>query len=110
MRQRVFLAAVIALAILMMASPTSSYAAKGVVVLKLSSCDWYIVDAPGGYALLEWYGGNEPERGDVIAGDFESYGFKDLYNLTSDDELRVWVEDYWLGKADALEQISEQCD
>lgn len=110
MSQRVLLAAVIAFALFVMAAPTSTYAAKGVVVLKLSCCDWFLVDAPGGYALLEWYGGNEPERGDVIAGDFESYGFKDLYNLTSDDELRVWVEDYWLGKSDALEQISEQCE
>ena len=58
-----------------------------------------------GYALLEWYGGSDPDEGDIIVGDFESYGFKDIYNLTADSELRVWVEDYWLSKEDVFRAV-----
>lgn len=88
----------------------TAFAAKGEVVYKKSGCDYFIVETNMGYALLEWYGGSEPEEGDIIVGDFESYGFKDIYNLTTDSELRVWVEDYWLSKEDVLEQYFEYCD
>ncbi len=84
--------------------------AKGLVVYKSSSCDYFVVKTNMGYDLLEWYGGNDPDKGDVIVGDFETYGFSDIYDLTADSELRVWVEDYWLSKFDALEQYFEECD
>ena len=87
-----------------------AFAAKGEVVYKKSGCDYFIVETNMGYALLEWYGGNYPDKGDVIVGNFESYGFKNVYNLTAGSELRVWVEDYWLSKEDALEQYFENCD
>ena len=45
-----------------------SYAARGVVVYKKSCCDYYIVESDSGYALLEWYGGNDPDEGDELAG------------------------------------------
>jgi hypothetical protein len=88
----------------------TAFAAKGEVVYKKSGCDYFIVETYMGYALLEWFGGNDPDEGDVIVGKFESYGFKDIYNLTADSELRVWVEDYWLSREDALEQYFEHCD
>jgi hypothetical protein len=40
----------------------------------------------------------------------ESYGSKDIYNLTADSELRVWVEDFWLSKEDAFEKYYEFCE
>jgi hypothetical protein len=46
------------------------------VVYKSKNCSYFIVESPLGYALLEWYGGNEPGIGDVIIGDFESYGLR----------------------------------
>lgn len=84
--------------------------AQGIVTLRKPSCDYLLVETPMGYALLEWYGGNDPDEGDELVGPFEEYGFKDIYNLTADAELRVWVEDYWLGKTSALEQFYEECD
>jgi hypothetical protein len=88
----------------------TSFAAKGEVVYKKSGCDYFIVETNMGYALLEWYGGNDPDEGDIVVGNFESYGFKDIYNLTANSILRVWVEDYWLSKEEALEQYFEHCD
>lgn len=89
---------------------TIASAAKGVVAYYKSGCDYYIVATDQGYALLEWYGGNDPSKGDVLVGGYESYGMKEIYNLTAEAETRVWVEDYMLSKEDALEQYFEQCD
>ena len=63
-----------------------------------------------GYALLEWYGGNDPSEGDQLVGDYEEYGFHDIYNTTAGEELRVWVEDYWLSKTRVIEKFYNKCD
>ena len=84
-------------------------AAKGMVVFKKSRCDYFIVQTIMGYAILEWYGGNDPDEGDVIVGNFESYGMINIYNLTADSELTVWVEDYWLSKSRAIEEYYDKC-
>jgi len=85
-------------------------AKKGVVALNRSGCDYYIVETVLGYSLLEWYGGNNPDKGDVIVGDIESYGMKDIFNITDDREGRVWVEDYWLGRDEVLRKYVEKCN
>jgi hypothetical protein len=84
------------------------HAAKGIVVYN-RVCDYFIVETSMGYSILEWYGGNDPSEGDMIVGDFESYGFADLHNTTKDIELRVWVEDYWLSRDRAIEEWWEHC-
>jgi len=89
--------------------PSSANAAKGVVVYYKSGCDYYIVDANMGYVVLEWYGGNDPSEGDTLAGDFESYGMKEIYNVSADSETKVWVEDYMLSKDSAIEKYYEKC-
>lgn len=90
-------------------SPKEAFA-KGVVVYNKSKCDYYIVETALGFSLLEWYGGNDPDEGDVIVGDFESYGFKDIFNVSKDAEMRVWVEDYWLNKDRVAEKYLEKCE
>lgn len=75
-----------------------------------SGCDYYIVDADMGYAVLEWYGGNDPSEGDTLVGDFESYGMKNIYNVSTDSETKVWVEDYMLSKSSAVEKYYEKCN
>ena len=90
-------------------TPFVADAAKGVVVLYKSRCSYYIVETNLGYAILEWYGGNDPSEGDVLVGDFETYGMKDIYNLTTDSETKVWVEDFWLSKSRAIEKYYDKC-
>jgi len=97
------------LACLLLAS-ASAFAVKGVVVLYKSGCSYYIVETNMGYAILEWYGGNDPSRGDVLVGDFETYGMKDIYNLSAEAETKVWVEDFWLSKTRAIEKYYDKCD
>src|SRR5204862_2748516 len=49
------------------------------VVIKKSGCgDYFVADGPSGHYLLEWYGGHSPATGDVIIGQINSYGFKDV--------------------------------
>ena len=91
-------------------APVVAKAAKGIVVLYKSGCSYYIVQTNMGYAILEWYGGNDPSEGDVLVGDFETYGMKDIYNLTADDETTVWVEDFWLSKSRAIEKYYDECN
>ena len=81
--------------------PTSSGSKVGVVVLKKGSGDWFIVNSSRGFAVLEWYGGYDPDVGDIVSGDFESFGFKNV--RIRDRETRIWVEDFWLSQSKALE-------
>ncbi|MBZ0103270.1 MAG: hypothetical protein K8I65_13990 [Thermoanaerobaculia bacterium] len=98
----------VGLSLAALASPAA--AEKGPVSHRISGCDWFLIDLPSGYALVEWYGGNDPDKGDEIVGDFDEYGFRNVYNITADQELRVWVDDFWLSKGSALEDLYEKCD
>jgi len=89
--------------------PTVALAVKGVVVYIKSGCSYFIVETPLGYALLEWYGGNTPSRGDVLVGDYESYGMKDIYNITQDSETKVWVDNFWMSKDRVIERYYKKC-
>lgn len=89
---------------------TYAFADKGVVVLYESGCrSYFIVDGPRGYYLIEWYGGHDPSKGDVIIGDISSYGFKDVYYPKQDREGRVYVDDYLLSKDSVIDKYRNKC-
>lgn len=90
--------------------PLTASAASGIVTHTIDGCDYFVVEADAGFSLLEMYGGPDPERGDEIVGDIESYGVHKIYNKTNDTELSVWVEEFWLSEDDALEELVEECD
>lgn len=98
----------ILLIILLLSS--SLFAAKGVVSVKLDDCDYFIVyvNESDDYAVMEWMGGYEPDKGDVLYGSFNSYGSHNLYY--GERKTQVYIEDYGLGRGDALEKLYEQCD
>jgi hypothetical protein len=84
-------------------------ASRGVVAKRISGCDYFMVNATGGYAVLEWYGGHDPDSDDVLIGNFEANGMHDILDDTADDGLTVWTEDYALSRADALEVLVDKC-
>ncbi len=88
----------------------SVFAARGVVSVRLDDCDYFLlyVSESDDYTLAEWYGGYDPEKGDVLYGKFNEYGFHNLYYGRR--QTRVYVDDYGLDRGDALEQLYEQCD
>jgi hypothetical protein len=91
----------------MKGSPRPS--ANGLVTKRISGCDYFIVNATGGYAVLEWYGGHDPDSGDRLIGDFEEYGMHDIRDDSADDDLTVWTEDYALSRTRAFEVLIDQC-
>lgn len=98
------------LILILILSPLMLNAAKGVVVFYKPGCSYYIVEDNMGYTLLEWYGGNDPSEGDTLVGDFNTYGMKDIYNLTADAETKVWIEDFMLSKDSVLEKYYDKCN
>ena len=69
-----------------------------------------MVATKSGYDLLEWYGGHDPDKDDIIIGKYESYGFHDVYDETADDTIHVWTDEYWLSKQDVLEKLADNCE
>ena len=59
--------------------------------------------------MLEWFGGHDPDKDDVLIGDFRSFGLKTIHDQTADENTRVWVDDYGLTKQSALEKLLEKC-
>lgn len=90
--------------------PAPVLAAEGYVILNQIECRArFVIQTTMGFAILEHYGGSDPDEGDLVVGDFESYGIKDIYNATSQTTLRVWVEDYWLSRARVIEKMQRFC-
>jgi hypothetical protein len=99
-----------ALCLISAIGPTPAHAAsQGVLVKRISGCDYFMVNASGVYAVLEWYGGHDPDKDDVLIGKFESYGMHEILDDTADDNLTVWTEDYGLSRASALELLVDKC-
>ena len=97
------------LAVVIIALVDIAEAARGIVVYKRGSRDYGIVNGRAGFALLEWYGGNEPSEGDELAGNLASYGMKTLRNVTADVDTIVSVEEYGLSRSSAIERYGSYC-
>lgn len=82
----------------------------GHVTKKVSGCDYFIIDAPSGYVVAEWYGGHDPYQGETVVGAFNSYGFRTFFYRFRKTEGRAYIEDFGLDEDDALEKLSEQCN
>jgi hypothetical protein len=96
---------------LLAAFSLNALAEKAEVVLYKSGCrSYFIAEGPRGFYLLEWYGGYDPSKGDVIVGEIGSYGFKDVYYSKQDRKGRIYVDDYLLSKDRVLEKYRGKCN
>lgn len=86
-------------------APSILLAIKGEILLEKG--DYYVVDTGINCSVVEWYGGSLLSEGDELVGDLESYGFKDIFNLTRKNESRVYIEDYLLDEDEAIERVYE---
>ena len=48
--------------------------------------------------------------GDVIIGDINSTGFKDVHYPLKDREGKIYVEDYSMSKSRSIEHYKEHCN
>jgi hypothetical protein len=81
------------------------------IILKPNGCrDYFLADGDaGGIYLLEWYGGYDPDVGDIIIGNIKSYGFKDVMYINKNMTGRVYVDDYMLSESSAIAKLKEKC-
>lgn len=89
--------------------PVPAFAADAPVVLVTVDChDYFVVDLGGKrYALLEWFGGYRPQKGDVVSGDFSHFGAQDV--AVKGQRLRIYVEDYDLDMAAVNGKLGDKC-
>ena len=78
---------------------------KGVVVYYNYSSDKIIIETSMGYTCAEVYSGYSVDEGHIIIGELESYGFKDVYDSTNDNAMRIWIDEYWMSKEEALDWL-----
>ena len=67
-----------------------AYADNAEVVSYPSRCDYFIANGNRGYYLFQWYDGYEPSEGDVILGEIESNGFKDVHYPLKNREGKIY--------------------
>lgn len=75
-----------------------------------SSCDYFIVkEASGDYALLQHWQGYSPQKGDLVYGDIDGYGFKYAYFTNAMSQDYIYTEDYWLTPYEAVKEYLDYC-
>jgi hypothetical protein len=89
--------------------PGAASAARGIVAWVGPGCDYFVAETPMGYAVLEWYGGARPRKGDLVVGAFEKFGFTDIYYARRDTQTHVRVDDYSLSADSAAERVADHC-
>jgi hypothetical protein len=95
-------------AVLLCLAPTARAAEVPVVLVTTDCHDYFVVDLGGKrYALLEWYGGYRPEKGDTLVGDFSHFGAQDM--TVKGRRLRVYVEDYDLTQDAINDKLTDKC-
>jgi len=87
-----------------------SLAASGVVLFNPASCGFFLVETDSGFALMTSKSADDPDEGDILAGEFELRGVARVVNLTTDRQFEVWVEDYWLSEDDAIDLYLGYCE
>lgn len=83
---------------------------KATVVRRIDGCDYFMTQMRTGYGILEWFGGHDPDKDDVLYGDMRAYGMRNVHDENADATIRVWVEDYDLTKSDAMEKLLDECE
>lgn len=98
------------LLLLLLLAPLPAFAAEGKVMLVTVKCsDLFVVEmGEKRYALLEWYGGYRPEKGDILIGNFVHFGMQDM--MIGQMRLRVWVSDYDLTQDQINDKLADRCD
>ena len=69
----------------------------------------YAVETPKGQSLLEWYGGIEPKKGDMLSGDLDTRGFKELRIGAGTAKTRAYIDLAMATNAGVAEKLRKAC-
>ena len=107
---RKILLALLAISIIDLGHQAIADMVEATVVFKRGGCRGrFVAESTTGYIYLEWYGGADPSEGDQIVGDIHSYGVKDIFNLTTQRQTRVWIDDFFRSRSRVQEKLREHC-
>ena len=82
------------------------------VVYKSNTCSYYVAeDNAGNYEIFDWFGGNLPYVGNVLYGQWYSYGIKTIYNLSvyNYPTSRMYIAANMLSYDSLLREYSTYC-
>lgn len=82
---------------------------RGDVVYSDSYCGYYVVETAYGYTIIRTVSGYRPYEGDIMYGNFGSYGIRDFYNYSNGVVIRGDVVEYDLSYTDAQYEIGYYC-
>lgn len=82
---------------------------SGNVVYSNNPCGLYVVETNNGYTVVQNNDGLRTYEGDVMYGNFGSYGTRNFLNYTSDIVTRGNVVEYDLTYNEALDAIDYYC-
>lgn len=92
------------LLLMLLALPAQAKMVNGVVVYVDSKL--IVVATKAGCTVGELYGGYYSLReNDLVVGELESYGFKDVYCPATGKEARIWIDNFWLSTDRAVEWL-----
>lgn len=83
------------------------YALTGEVFL--TEGDYYLIDLGSSYTLLEKWKG-QLNLGDKIAGELDSFGFKDIDNNSETSQVKVYIDQVGLNQTKGLEELLRKAD
>jgi hypothetical protein len=95
--------------LLFFVSSALAEATKGIVVWTGGCGSRYFVETSMVYGLLEWFGGWDPSKGEMIIGDLNSFGMKELYVLPIGQSTCASVDDHFMSRSNVLEKLPDKC-
>ncbi len=85
---------------------------KGEVIWDSYSCDYIIIYTEDAwYVVAQKYSGTiSLNKGDIIRGDLVTFGFEDVVDVNTGDEMSLYIDNYYAIKSSAWELIVEKCE
>jgi hypothetical protein len=105
MRQKLFLR------LLLCAMALTGAAWADAVVTDADRCGGgtFMLETPGGYALIDWTSGRLLGKGATIAGDIANTLGRKEVSLTSGEKLQIFINNYGLNFATATQLLNARC-
>ena len=85
---------------------------SAIVIFENSGCDYIILETSDyWYVVAQKYSGAYGlTTGDTVIGKLASFGFKDVYGPSSSQEMRLYVDNYYATRDNAMERYAEKCE
>jgi hypothetical protein len=90
----------------MLLTANASERSKGIVSYEAKDDYYLIYTSMDDFTIVEVTLGFLNE-GDIVYGNFKTYGIITYYNATTNNEVNVWIEDWGLSKESAVRWLAE---